>query len=105
MVPFNDAHRAGSGAPDATNEKGWDAVNVATPDITNLTDDSAAKAERDQHDKRVKNAQARAAIAGYQLHIVGDCRGGSFFQVSRWNLSRSLPTIEAVEEFLTRAGA
>lgn len=62
------------------------------------------RTERDAHDKRIANAVARAALAGFQIHIVADGAGGSCFLVSRWNLSRTLPDVAAVEQFLDQVG-
>jgi len=63
-------------------------------------DESAARAEVERHDKRVSTAQARAAIAGYAAHIVSKHGSGSEFLVLRWQFSRTLPTIEALEQWI-----
>lgn len=53
----------------------------------------------EQHDKRIANARARAALAGAELHVVVT-DGGSEFLATRWNLVRTLPDIAAVETWL-----
>lgn len=49
--------------------------------------------------KRLANAAAKLALAGFTLHESGD--GG--FTVGRWNYSRQLTDLAAVEQFLSRA--
>lgn len=48
--------------------------------------------------KRLANASAKLALAGFALHESGD--GG--FTVGRWNYSRLLTDLAAVEQFLSR---
>jgi hypothetical protein len=66
--------------------------------------DSDSHASRDQLDKAIQTLQARAALRGFALHILSNGKSGAEFLVCRWNLSRSLPSIQAVESFLTQAG-
>ena len=49
--------------------------------------------------KRLANAAAKLALAGFTLHESGD--GG--FTVGRWNYSRQLTDLAAVEQFMSRA--
>lgn len=65
---------------------------------------SEAAAARDQHDKAIQTLQARAALAGFTLHLIDTGAAGPAFMVSRWNLSRTLPDVASVESFLARAG-
>ena len=48
----------------------------------------------------LESLQARALLAGWTVEQIED---GTFL-VSRWGLSRSLPDLAAVAEFLRRAG-
>lgn len=50
--------------------------------------------------KAVANAQARLAIAGFQLEQMAD---GSFV-VARWTMTRSLAGMPAVEAFMQKVG-
>lgn len=56
-----------------------------------------------QTDKRFATARARLALASYQLHIVDDGKGGSAYLVQRWDRSRTLADIDAVESFIVQA--
>jgi hypothetical protein len=53
-------------------------------------------------DKRCVTAQARMALLGGMLHRTQDDRGREVFVLTRWNLTRELPTIEAVEAWIDR---
>ncbi len=49
--------------------------------------------------------RARLAVAGYSLARVFPADGGApAFLVSRWNLLRELPNLDAVEQFLRQIG-
>ncbi len=54
-------------------------------------------------DKRWATLQARAALAGFELVKSRNSEGRQAFQVSRWNLSRLMDDLSAVEAFLDRA--
>jgi hypothetical protein len=47
-------------------------------------------------EKRFREYQARLALRGHQLHQLAD---GAFL-ATRWDLSRALPTLEAVGAFV-----
>lgn len=68
-----------------------------------LPDMAAAYAERDRRDKRVSTLQARAALAGYSLHVISDAQAE--FLMVRWGLTRTLRDAGEVEAFLDRVGA
>lgn len=50
--------------------------------------------------KRLHTAQAQAALAGCQLHALSD--GG--FLLTKWNLCRALPDLDAVDLALAQMG-
>jgi hypothetical protein len=58
--------------------------------------------ELDRPDKRFATAQARAAMIGATLHRIEDDRGVDVFIVSKWNLTRELRDMDAVELWLDR---
>ena len=64
-----------------------------------------SRAERDGRDKAIASLRARAALAGFTLHIIDDGNRGAAFLICRWNLSRTLPDAAAVSAFLDQAGA
>ncbi|ABE42918.1 hypothetical protein [Polaromonas sp. JS666] len=51
-------------------------------------------------DKAFATQQARAAIAGVSLHRLEDDRGREVFIVSRWAMTRELPSLDAVSAWL-----
>lgn len=51
--------------------------------------------------KEFNTKAARAALAGYSLQKLAD--GG--FVIGKWNLNRSLDSLDEVEQFLERVGA
>ena len=53
-------------------------------------------------DKEFANLQAAAALQGATLHRIDDDRGNELFVVSKWNVTRHLPTLEAVAQWLDR---
>ena len=53
-------------------------------------------------DKRISNARARAALLGATLYPCEDDRGHLVFIVTKYSLTRELPTIEATEHWLDR---
>lgn len=60
--------------------------------------------ERDRTDKAIETLRARAALGGFTLHVISDSNGGAQFLVTRWNLSRTLPDVAAVEAFFQQVG-
>lgn len=56
-------------------------------------------------DKRFSTARARAALIGATLIQIDDDRGDPVFIVSKWELTRELHDLDAVERWLDRAGA
>jgi hypothetical protein len=52
--------------------------------------------------KAFATTQARAALVGVTLYRTEDDRGRRAYIVSKWALTRELPTLEAVEEWLDR---
>ena len=58
----------------------------------------------DQGDKTVATLKARLALHGYALHIVGNHWGRHEFLVMRWNLSRTLQSLDEVRAFLVQIG-
>ena len=65
--------------------------------------DSAARAERDQRDKAIATARARAALAGFTMHLLPADGGGVVFLLTKWHLTRELPDLAAVSAFLDQA--
>ena len=51
--------------------------------------------------KRLKTVMAKLALAGYCLTLLAE--GG--FRVFRWNLSKDLPDLSAVEQFCMRVSS
>lgn len=67
---------------------------------------AAIRAEVERQDKQVATLKARAANAGYQLHIIYASNGSaSSFVVVRWGKQRELSDAAAVEAFLEQVGA
>lgn len=48
-------------------------------------------------------ARARLAIGGYALHLLDGGTDGALYLVHRWDRSRTLASMEAVEAFITQA--
>lgn len=71
----------------------------------NAADRDTARATAEQHDKQVATLKARAALGGYELHIINGANGEAEFLVFRWGLSATLKRVEDVEDFLRRVGA
>jgi hypothetical protein len=65
------------------------------------TDEAAERRRVEAIDKRAATLKARSALAGHELHILGD--GG--FMASRWVRSRHLATADDVERWLDMVGA
>jgi hypothetical protein len=55
-------------------------------------------------DKEYANLRAQAALQGATLHRIEDERGTEAYVVSKWHLTRQLPTLEAVAAWLDRLG-
>lgn len=83
-------------APESDNARGQAGVIEAQE----TADAAMVRAQVDAVDKRVATLKARAALAGYQLHVVADG-----FMVARWGLTHTLPTADEAERWLDRAGA
>jgi hypothetical protein len=86
-----------------SNAPGWQARGAQE----NSHPDSEALAARDQHDKVIQTLRARAALRGFALHVISTghtADSPAAFLVSRWNLSRTLATVGAVESFIDQAG-
>jgi hypothetical protein len=66
--------------------------------------DSPARAKRDQSDNAMAAARARAALAGFELHVIAKDDGAAAFLLSRRNLSHELSDPAAVSAFLDRVG-
>ncbi|HEY4081663.1 MAG TPA: hypothetical protein VGM81_13305 [Burkholderiaceae bacterium] len=56
-------------------------------------------------DKLLATARARAALLGGTLLGIENDRGDQVFVLTRWNLTRELPDLDAVDELLTRMEA
>lgn len=56
-------------------------------------------------DKRFATAAARAAMTGTVLLRHESDDGQEIFTVSRWSMTRELPSLAAVEAWLDRVGA
>ena len=59
----------------------------------------------DDADKRFPNLRARCALAGHELHRIDMGAGQHAYLISRWNLTRQLPDLDAVAAFLAQVGA
>jgi hypothetical protein len=64
----------------------------------------AARAQRDARDKAITTAMAKAAIAGWTMHLIDD-GDGLVFVLSRWGRRHELPDLAAVERWLNQLGA
>lgn len=62
-----------------------------------------SRAPIDQADKNFQTARAQLARAGFQLHRIDDGTGGAMFLVHRWDRSRTLADMSAVEAFIAQA--
>jgi hypothetical protein len=56
-------------------------------------------------EKVVASLKARAAIAGFALHVTEDDRGEPLFIASRWSLTRAFHSLDEVQAFLRHIGA
>ena len=63
------------------------------------------RAEVEQRDKLIATVKARAALAGFELHVVAGPAGRAAFVLARWGWSATLPDVSTVEAVLDRAGA
>lgn len=107
MHTTHDAHRAGPAAPERPISDERPAVAAAQEfrDQNSGPLNSAARAERDQRDKAIATARARAAPAGFTMHLIESDAGRPVFLVTKWHLTRELPDLAAVSAFLDQAGA
>lgn len=55
---------------------------------------------RDSEQKRFATLRARLALRGFQMHRQADGR----LLVIRWNLAKTLPSLDAAERFAEQAG-
>lgn len=55
-------------------------------------------------DKAFHNLRACLSLAGYGLQILNDGDTGAAYLVSRWNMSRTLPSMGAVAAFADQLG-
>jgi hypothetical protein len=53
-----------------------------------------------KQEKLLATLRARAALAGVTLYAIDDDRGKPVFIVSRWELTRQLDSLDAVEAWL-----
>ena len=67
-------------------------------------DSAMLRAEVDRHDKRFATLCAELARRGYQLYIV-NINGAATYLIARWDRSRELSDLTAVEMFLRQIGA
>ncbi len=87
----------------ATKENGPGAMSAPTRQEQNKElQYGDALADVQAADKRITSAQARAALAGFALHVVAGAGGRSEFLAHRWGRSITLPDIEAVERWVQR---
>ena len=70
---------------------------------TTEADRAAIRAEVEHSDKRFATLRAELARRGYQLHAV-DFNGTSTYLIARWDSSRDLRDLTAVELFLQQIG-
>jgi hypothetical protein len=54
--------------------------------------------------KEFATLQARAALVGHALHQIITADGETRYLASRWGLTRELPTIEDVRQFVEQIG-
>lgn len=54
-------------------------------------------------EKRFATARARLALGGFTLHILDGGASGPLYFVQRWDRSRTLADMDAVEAFITQA--
>jgi hypothetical protein len=62
-------------------------------------------AERERRDKAIATPRARAALAGFEMHVIANDAGRAVFLLTRWNLTRELADLAAVQVFLDQVGA
>ena len=100
------AHRASLAAPEWPANDTADVASVGRIEEQETTDDgnSAASAAIAEADKAFTTLRATMAIRGFELQTVSDGEGGTAYLLRRWNLRRTLPSLEAVRAFAERAG-
>lgn len=74
------------------NEKAAEVLNTLATAQENVQGDFTAK--------RFATLRARAAIAGVTLYAIENDHGAPRYIVSRWNLTRELSSLDAVERWL-----
>lgn len=52
--------------------------------------------------KKLATLRARAALAGVSLHTIENDHGETVYIVSKWNLTRELADLDALETWLNR---
>ena len=77
---------------------------AATPGAVVCTAAAAAPAISPDG-KALATLRARAALAGFTLGTMTETDGHSFYMLSRWGMSRTLPDLAAVAVFLRQVGA
>jgi hypothetical protein len=73
-------------------------------DNTQQPPHSEAGAAIEQADKMIATARAKLALLGYQMHVIDAGHGRSAFLVMRWDRSRELANLGAVNEFIRQVG-
>ena len=100
MTHSRNAHGAGQGTPTKDEAPAGDTAQGFRGQRTTDSHDCAQAHDLAQR-KRKANLQALLALKGHELR---QQRDGSFL-VSRWNLTRELRDLSAVESFARQVGA
>lgn len=95
MTAANDEAPAGAAAGKGTRGQ-----------VGTSPDETADRAEIERNDiKRFNTLRAELARRGFQLHIIDAGGGTCAYLIARWDRSREVEDMAAVEAFLQRLGA
>lgn len=100
----SDARTPGGNRANAEGSK-RDGGIVAPSGLGHMIDDRTTTRAEVERDKLIATLKARCALAGYAMFVIQATGGGSAFLVQRWDRTRELPDVAAVEAFLAQAGA
>ena len=78
---------------------------LTLPPQAHNSDPRAPLRDIDQDDKDLATARAQLALAGWSLHELSNCVGGTSFVAARLATTRVLPDRHALRQFLRLVGS
>ena len=102
----NDLHVHGANvAPLVTSQEPTGALARSFKGQHNKPGAPAERPACDHREKTVTTARARAALAGFMMHLIVNNGGQPQYQLTKWNLTREFADLAEVTAFLDQTGA